>query len=302
MVAEAKTAVLAPRTGDLGADATLELGQLELRSASADLRSESRGMSAAAQPSWRWALVAGAAVVAAALVVGGIALTRSPHAPSSPAARPSATAAVASPLAAVAPPSAAPPRETAPSAPPTAPATKPVPPPPPQPAPVPAAPKRARLIVGPAWDPAMVVEVAGRRLRLDREQRLEVPAGVTVLRFSLERREYSAEEPLRLELRPGASERVSIPIDRPGRLTVQPHLGARPGLVRIDGQPRGSSPLRGAWIPPGNHFLEIYASPTDADPAWSRSLDVRSGVETIVTFDLDGRSETLVRERPAESP
>ncbi|HEX9800907.1 MAG TPA: serine/threonine-protein kinase [Thermoanaerobaculia bacterium] len=298
-VAEAKTAVMPPRPRSFAADATLELAHVELRSSASDAVPESRGMAAAGRPLARWALLAGGGLAAGALVLGWLALA--PPGGETPPAVAVAPAAAAPPVAAPAAsaPAVMPQRPAPPATQPAAPAPQPERRPDP---PSPAAPKRARLVVGPAWDPTMTVEVAGRRLRLDREQRLEVPAGVTLLRFSLVRPEYSAEEPLRLELRPGASERISIPIEQPGRLTVQPHLAAPPGHVRIDGQPRGLSPVRGAWVPPGSHFLEIYLAASDAEPAWSRSLEIRSGVETIVTFDLDGRVETLVRERPVQTP
>jgi eukaryotic-like serine/threonine-protein kinase len=308
MAVEAKTSVLPTPPGNLATDATLELGQLELRASLPDVHPESRGMATAGRPRLRWALAGGGALVAGALALGWLARSPRGHEapPAAAVALPEATtapAAAGSGTPGARPAPALPPVEVSKSEP-TPPAENATPEPVPEPAPPPppAPPKPARLVVGPSWDPAMTVQIAGRRLRLDREQRLEVPAGVTLLHFSLVRPEYSAEEPLRLELRPGATEHVSIPIEPPGRLTVQPHLDARPGHLRLDGQPRGLSPVRGAWIPPGSHFLEIYALPTDAEPAWSRSLEIRSAVETIVTFDLDGRVETLVRERPVETP
>jgi len=178
------------------------------------------------------------------------------------------------------------------------PAPEPEPEPEPQPPPPPA---RGELLFGPAWDPTMTVRVGDRTLRLDREHRIEVPAGVVDLRFALDRPGYAVEQPMRLQLEPGASETVSIPIDRPGRLTVQPHLSSPPGTVRLDGQVLGASPIRGLWIAPGEHFLEVFGRGSEA-PEVARGVVVASGVETVVTFDLSGRLDTLVVDRPLSEP
>lgn len=148
----------------------------------------------------------------------------------------------------------------------------------------------------------MLLVVGERRLRLDREHTFELPAGNASLQFTLTRPEYSAERSLRLQLKPGATERVSIPIERPGRLTVQPHLNARPGRARLDGQTVGATPVRGLWVAPGSHFLEIFGLAAEGEPPFSRTIEIRSDVETVVTFDLDGRAESLIRERPLASP
>jgi hypothetical protein len=148
----------------------------------------------------------------------------------------------------------------------------------------------------------MLLVIGERRIRLDREQTLELAAGTATLHFTLTRPEYSAESDLRVQLKPGATERVSIPLDKPGRLTVQPHLNARPGHVRIDGQPVGATPVRGLWTAPGSHFVEIFAVGATGDPGFAQAIEIRSDVETVVTFDLDGRAAHLIRERPLGPP
>jgi serine/threonine-protein kinase len=177
----------------------------------------------------------------------------------------------------------------------------------PKPAPVveqprPEPPKRGRLLIGPAWDPGMIVVVDGQRYRLDREQTIERPAGSVALSFSLQTPAYSFEHDLRLRLAPGASERVSIPIEKPGRLTVQPHLNTRGGTVRIDGAIAGPTPLRGRWLAPGEHFVEVFPLGEAIEPGFAQSVAVRSDAETIVTFDLDGSLEPTIRDKPAGSP
>ncbi|MCM2269516.1 MAG: serine/threonine protein kinase [Thermoanaerobaculia bacterium] len=310
LAAEPRTQAMAPRPRSVADEPTMTLDQLELRSSA----NESRGMApAAGRPGGRWALAAGVvAVLGLGVGLGWLGRSESPTVPSSvgvtaATARPARSPAASAPQ--PAPPQAAPasgigsPPAGAGGPPPAASTAAPAAAaPPPVVAPKPAAPKRARLVVGPAWDPAMLLVVGERRLRLDREQTLELPAGNASLQFTLTRPEYSAERSLRLQLKPGATERVSIPIERPGRLTVQPHLNARPGRARLDGQPVGATPVRGLWVAPGSHFLEIFGLAAEGEPPFSRTIEIRSGVETVVTFDLDGRAESLIRERPLASP
>jgi predicted Ser/Thr protein kinase len=173
-----------------------------------------------------------------------------------------------------------------------APATPaPAPPPPPDP---------AHLLVGPAWQPDMQVKVAGRRVRLDREQRLRLDPGTYTLSFSLATADYSFSAVKKVTLAAGETERVSIPIERPGRLTVQPQLDTPGGIVRVDGQVLGPAPIRGRWLAPGAHQVDVFplASGGSGAAAVSRSVTLRSDVETVVTFDVLGAAETQVRDRP----
>jgi len=164
-------------------------------------------------------------------------------------------------------------------------------------------PKRGRLVIGPAWDPAMTATIGERRYRLDRQQTIEVPAGIVPVAFAVETPAYAFRTELRLKVAGGATERVSIPIEKPGKLSVQPHLNTRPGTVRLDGEVAGGTPLRGRWLAPGPHFVEVFAlggNPTT--PGFSQSVAIKSDVETILTFDLDGVMTPTVRERPLGSP
>jgi serine/threonine-protein kinase len=171
---------------------------------------------------------------------------------------------------------------------------EPEPPPPPKPEP----PKPARLVIGPAWNPGMMVRIGSRRYRLDQEHTIEQPAGDATLEFSIATPAFVFERDLRVRLKPGAVERVSIPIEKPGRLTVQPHLNTRGGIVRIDGTMAGPTPLRGRWLAPGEHFVEVFAAGDALEPGFARSIPIASDAETVVTFDLDGRVEATVRDRP----
>jgi hypothetical protein len=68
----------------------------------------------------------------------------------------------------------------------------------------------------------------------------------------------------------------------------------------VDGQVAGPAPVRGRWLQPGEHLVEVVpaAAAPGAPPALSRRVPVRSSVETVVTFDVDGAIETQIRERP----
>ena len=145
----------------------------------------------------------------------------------------------------------------------------------------------------------MQLKVGGRRVRLDREQRLELEPGSYALAFSLATPDYSFAVERRVRLAAGRTERVPIPIERPGRLTVQPHLNTPGGIVRLDGQVLGPAPIRGRWLAPGDHQVEVFALAGPAAAAVvTRAITLRSDVETVVTFDVGGQLETQVRERP----
>jgi len=145
----------------------------------------------------------------------------------------------------------------------------------------------------------MQLKVAGRRVRLDREQRLELGPGSYALSFSLSTPDYSFSAERRVRLAAGETERVAIPIERPGRLTVQPHLNTPGGIVRLDGQVLGPAPIRGRWLAPGEHQVEVLPLAGGVGtPALARAVTLRSDVETVLTFDVLGGLETQIRERP----
>jgi serine/threonine-protein kinase len=165
----------------------------------------------------------------------------------------------------------------------------------PEPTPLPL----GRLVLAEGWDQATAVSVAGRRVRLDREQTLELRPGTYDLEYSLETPSYSLAESARVVVRPGATARVEVPLKRPGRLTVQPHLNTRPGTVRLDGQMIGAAPVRGRWLPPGEHLIEIFpASSPGAEPSVRQTVAISSDQETVLTFDVDGKVELTTRTRP----
>ncbi len=280
------------------------IDHVEFRHAEAGPRVQSRSMATTAfgagRPrSWgRWAaMLAGAAVLAAVAIFFGRAASSRPAEPEPTAAIP---AAAPEQPTAVAPAGPAPGPATTDTAPAPAevepaPPADPAPPPEAEPEPPPAPP--GRVIVPAAWNPAMQVRVGGRRYRLDTEQRISLPPGTHTLQFSIDTPAYRFEKSAQVRVSSDSTTRVELPIAAPGQLTVQPHLQTRPGTVRIDGTTVGPAPLRHRWLAPGDHFLEVFA--TDAAAASiSQTVTVRSGAETVVTFDVDGHQPLQIRERP----
>ncbi|MEZ5313426.1 MAG: serine/threonine-protein kinase [Thermoanaerobaculia bacterium] len=176
--------------------------------------------------------------------------------------------------------------------------TAPAPEPPPEAAPPPP-PEPARVVLSPGWDSAIELQIGKRRWTLDRERTIELPPGSYRLQFSIASPAYSHREETRLRLAAGETRRLTPPIERPGQLTIQPHLNTRQGTVRLDGADAGSTPLRGRWLAPGPHVVEITAGPEPGSPVLLReTVEIASDRESILTFDLDGRLDKRLAARP----
>lgn len=238
----------------------------------------------------RWLALGAAAAAALGLAVVAIWMARASQPTPVPGAAPAAPG-VALPASTPAPPVAT-----------AAPTPAPTPTASPTPAPVPtaAAPRLGRLVIAPGWDAATTVTVAGRRVRLDREQTIELPPGGYDLVFALETPSFALEQGLRAEVVAGGSVAVVVPLRRPGRLSIQPHLNTRPGVIRLDGQMLGAAPLRGRWLTPGEHLVEVFpVGATGGEPPVKVTVTIDSEIETVVTFDVDGGQPTQVRTRAA---
>ena len=169
--------------------------------------------------------------------------------------------------------------------------------PPPAEAAAPAPP--AVLTVGAAWDSAMTVRLGGKVWTLDRERRLELAPGSYKLKFAIESPVYSHAQETTVRLKEGERRQIVSPIERPGKLTVQPHINARQAFVRLDGALALPTPLRGRWLAPGPHVVQIVATQDPAAPALlQESVQIRSESESILSFDLDGRNPQRLAEKP----
>ncbi len=292
-----------------GSTARLELHEVELLSPQGTLRPRSAGMTTVAfrrRTGWkRWATLAAGAVGIATLVTGlayllvrataPVALS-SPEAGTGglpgvvPLAQPARTQSAGveaggAPVSGIPSGATLPTSQASPE-----PTPEPTPPPPPQP---------ARLVVGPGWGSGLSVLVGGREWSLDRERVVELEPGNHSVRFRLQTPEYTFEERVRLRLDEGQTRRVEIPLQPPGKLTVQAHLETPPGIIRINSTEAGASPLRGKWLLPGSHQVEIVPiSPSASSSTLRETILISSGQETVVTFDLEQRQPLHVRQKP----
>lgn len=283
-----------------------QAGDIELSYPQGTPRPQSRAMASMrfeGSKSKRWLGIAAIAAVAAVLLVLGLTFARSePQAPTvilsrQPAkAPPSGTSSGAAALPATTAPAPVSPATTPPPRPTTAPSADPTVA---RPAPTPEPPRVGRLQFAPAWNPAIVAAVGDQRIRLDQDRSLELAPGSYDVAFSLDTADYKLSGRRRVTVTAGQTERVEVPIERPGKLTVQQHLGTRAGAVRIDGELIGNAPVRGKWLAAGEHLVEIFpANAVGGEAPVKRSLNIRSNQETILTFDLDGRKENQETTRP----
>ncbi len=167
------------------------------------------------------------------------------------------------------------------------------------PPPSPPSPSPAILSVTAAWDSAMTMRLGNKVWTLDRERHLELAPGTYRLKFAIDTPVYAQSAETTLRLKEGERRAIASPIERPGKLTVQPHINARQAFVRLDGASAIPTPLRGRWLAPGPHVVEIVASQDPAAPVLRReSVQIRSENESILTFDLDGRSPQRLAEKP----
>ncbi len=184
------------------------------------------------------------------------------------------------------------------------PATDPAPAPAAEPAPAetpaPAPPAPATLLLPPGWSDRIRVSIdGGPEFALDSARTRRLAPGSHSLTFSLLTPRYRAIETVRVVLEPGEERRLRIPIKPPGALTVQADLGSPQGRVRVDGEELGPTPLRRHFLAAGLHRVSVYAPDRPSSPIFERPLRVLPGEETVITFDLSGRREPLVRHRSA---
>ncbi len=169
----------------------------------------------------------------------------------------------------------------------------------PEPEPVEPVVAKATVTVAASWHPDTTVTIDnGRALSLSKSHSLELQPGDHRAVFSLSTSDYSSRQTVRLTLDSGEHRTLRSPIQRPGHLTVQASLGSPQGLVAVDGELVGSSPVQARKLTPGSHRLELYPLEGASAPLATTQLDIRTRHETVVTFDLTGRQELSVRNRP----
>ena len=79
-----------------------------------------------------------------------------------------------------------------------------------------------------------------------------------------------------------------------------PRIGSPQGVVQIDGEELGATPIRGHILEAGTYRLKILPVGNPTGSPIEASLSVQGGKETLVTFDLTGEQEMQVRRRKIE--
>jgi serine/threonine-protein kinase len=158
--------------------------------------------------------------------------------------------------------------------------------------------EKATLYLGQGWHNSITAAIdSGQPIALTRTRSRQLEPGDHVVRYSLNTGEYESSQTVRVQLQAGEEKTLKNPIGRPGHLSVQASLGSPQGLVRVNGKPLGSSPVRGHLISPGRHQLQVF-SVNDPDLALAEvTAEIRSGRETVITFDLTGQRDLAVRYR-----
>jgi serine/threonine-protein kinase len=173
-----------------------------------------------------------------------------------------------------------------------------VPEPEPESPPPPPVIEKATLYLGQGWHNGITAAVdGGEPIALPRTRSRQLEPGSHVVRFSLVTGDYRASETVRVQLKAGEERLVKSPIGRPGRLSVQASLGSPQGIVRVNDKPLGSSPVRGHLLRPGRHQLQVFSVNDPSLALTEVTVDIRSGRETVITFDLTGQRDLAVRYR-----
>jgi serine/threonine protein kinase len=151
------------------------------------------------------------------------------------------------------------------------------------------------------WSPGIQVSVDGAApIALGRSRTVQLEPGSHSLTFSIDNKGFKASRTVRLEVEAGESRSITVPIRPPGQLTIQAHLGSPQGLVAVDGGRPLPTPVRGLRIAPGERQLTFYSRESPGAARILTSVNVTSGQESIITFDLESGREPHLRERPAK--
>jgi hypothetical protein len=125
--------------------------------------------------------------------------------------------------------------------------------------------------------PAVEISLRGRRLGTS-PLRIDLPAGRYPLRLTNPAEDI--DETLWVRVRAAAEERYILDLSR-GRVAVY----VKPwGKVRVDGTPRGTTPLAPLALTAGHHVIEVVHP--DSGKSATRSVDVVAGELQVVKIDL----------------
>jgi hypothetical protein len=158
-----------------------------------------------------------------------------------------------------------------------------------------AAPEPGQLVlVAPQWTGAMKVQVGNQTYDLGRNRSMELPPNTYTAHYSIDEGGYRASESVRINLEAGSTRRITPPIPEPGGLSVRPLPGRAQGRVLLGTEDLGSSPIRRRLLAPGSHRITIRST---GDSETSREIEIRSGQETVLSFDL-AQGRVLTSSKP----
>ena len=159
--------------------------------------------------------------------------------------------------------------------------------------PPPPAPTTGKLVLpGVGWTDAMAVRIDTQTFELLRQRTIELPPGRYEAVFELTTEDYSpATRTVEVVIAAGESQRLSIPIPRPGALSVRPMLGHFQGQVQLDGEPLGATPLSKIQREPGDYTIEILPR-SGGGEGLRKVVTLKADREVILTFDLDAGTVT----------
>jgi serine/threonine protein kinase len=164
-------------------------------------------------------------------------------------------------------------------------------------------PAPATVRISNIWHPLLKVAIDGgpaRRLTAVNGQ--ELAAGKHDLLFSLDTSRYRALRKTTIRLTAGENRLIACPLPAPGALTVQAGLGARQGVIRIDGRVIGKSPIRRIYLEPGNHSVDIVLGSSVLGRTLTTQATLESRRETILTFDPRRSDGVFIRHRALDLP
>ncbi len=160
---------------------------------------------------------------------------------------------------------------------------------PPEPqSPPPPAPTTGKLILPRVeWTDRMTVRIGSRSYELGRGRTIEMPAGRHEAVFEVTGGGYRpASRRIEIRVVAGESQRVSVPIPRPGAISVRPLPGRPQGEVFLDGEFLGPTPLSRILREPKGYTLEIRRRGDDSE-GLTQEVTLEPGQEVILSFDLE---------------
>ena len=166
-------------------------------------------------------------------------------------------------------------------------------------------PPPATLVVPSAWDPSITVTIGdGTPQPLAIAVQRSLPPGRHRLTFRIDLPGYRSVEVVEIDAVPGRRIDQPAPFPPGTGLVVQAKPGTPPGIVRVGDEVLGEGRrVALSLFAPGRHRVEITPlRPADGVGTVSGTIELPSGGETFVTYDLTSGEPPAVRQRRAAEP